>query len=285
MNAARPITRVGPQGRRRSHRKFFTPPEKMCWTQFKNIGHSSNNLGRSRKTLRPSWCPKLVTAQRILTKAQRILTKSFWNFVKENILVKKILPTTIICDFLNYSQENVVIEVKQIPWCCLDSFFSKINVQIQSWSKKIASILQDIQSWCCPYSPLIPTHFDNYFAEIASVHKYQSRHASLQKYYLPRMKTSLGQLTLKYMGPTLWYTHSWKFEIFFALLIWQTIEKHLARIPVDFRFLCLSQSVILRWCHYLPPYLPPQLLTQHPLNRHAFDRLFLLFFYAYNTWL
>jgi len=35
-------------------------------------------------------------------------------------------------------------------------------------------------------------HFDNYFAEIASVHKYQTRLASLQKYYLPRMKTSLG---------------------------------------------------------------------------------------------
>ena len=32
----------------------------MCWTQFKNIGHSSKNLGPSQKTFRPSWCPKLV---------------------------------------------------------------------------------------------------------------------------------------------------------------------------------------------------------------------------------
>jgi len=29
---------------------------------------------------------------------------------------------------------------------------SKINIQIQSWSKKIASILQDFQSWSCPCS-------------------------------------------------------------------------------------------------------------------------------------
>ena len=43
----------------------------------------------------------------------------------------------------------------------------------------------------------LPNHFDNYFAEIASVHKYQKRLASLQKYYLSRMKTSLGQLALK----------------------------------------------------------------------------------------
>jgi len=50
----------------------------------------------------------------------------------------------------------------------------------------------------------LPNHFDNCFAEIASVHKYQTRPASLQKYYLPRMKTSLGQLALKYIGPKIW---------------------------------------------------------------------------------
>ena len=49
-----------------------------------------------------------------------------------------------------------------------------------------------------------PNHFDNYFSDIASVHKYQTRLASLQKYYFPRMKTSLGQLSLKYIGPKIW---------------------------------------------------------------------------------
>jgi len=39
----------------------------------------------------------------------------------------------------------------------------------------------------------LPNHFENYFAEIASVHKYQTRLASLQKYYLPRK--SMGQLS------------------------------------------------------------------------------------------
>jgi len=53
-------------------------------------------------------------------------------------------------------------------------------------------------------SDRLPNHFDNYFAEIASVHKYQTRLASLQKSYLPRMKTSLGQLSLTYIGPKIW---------------------------------------------------------------------------------
>ena len=52
------------------------------------------------------------------------------------------------------------------------------------------------------YSGGLPNHFDNYFAEIASVHKYQTRLASLQKYYLPRMKTSLGQLLVRKFGLT-----------------------------------------------------------------------------------
>ena len=43
----------------------------------------------------------------------------------------------------------------------------------------------------------LPNHFDNYFAEIASVHKYQTRLASLQNYYLPRMKTSRGSAFFK----------------------------------------------------------------------------------------
>jgi len=54
------------------------------------------------------------------------------------------------------------------------------------------------------YNGGLPNHFDNYFAEIASVHIYQTRLASLQKYYLPIMKTSLGQLFLKYIGPKTW---------------------------------------------------------------------------------
>jgi len=53
-----------PGGRKGANppRKNFALPEKKCWTWFKSIGHSSKNLGPSQKTLRPSWCPKLVTS-------------------------------------------------------------------------------------------------------------------------------------------------------------------------------------------------------------------------------
>jgi len=68
----RPVTRVG----RRPPSKIFRLPGKMCWTSFKTIGHSSRNLGLSQKTLRPSWCPKLVTALRLKQAATAFWTAS-----------------------------------------------------------------------------------------------------------------------------------------------------------------------------------------------------------------
>jgi len=43
----------------------------------------------------------------------------------------------------------------------------------------------------------LPTHFDKCFSDIAIVHKYQTRLASLQKYYLPRIKMPLGHISFK----------------------------------------------------------------------------------------
>ena len=50
-------------GRRRlkAPLNYFHPPGKMCWMQFKPIGHSLKNLGPSQKTFHLPWYPKLVT--------------------------------------------------------------------------------------------------------------------------------------------------------------------------------------------------------------------------------
>ena len=121
------------------------------------------------------------------------------------------------------------------------------------------------------YNGGLPNHFDNYFAEIASVHRYQTRLASLQKYYLPRMKTSLGQLCLKYIGPKIWSNipeklkssspHSFGRIYKKVLLSCQTscsssfymlvtfcliFVLYACHILFDLRFIFLSHSVIMR---------------------------------------
>jgi len=72
------------------------------------------------------------------------------------------------------------------------------------------------------------------------------------------MKTSLGQLSLKNIGPKIWsnipenlkssslYSFGKKYKK--VLLCYQT--------SCYLRFICLSHSAILRWCHYFPSYPP-----------------------------
>jgi len=88
---------------------------------------------------------------------------------------------------------------------------------------------------------------------------------------------------------------TWKFGLTFRK-IWnrlrlihlsKNIKKscYLARLPVDLRFICLSHSVILRWCHYFPFYLPLYIVTHPtPCTKACFYPLFLLLLYAYFTW-
>ena len=53
---------------------------------------------------------------------------------------------------------------------------------------------------------------------------------------------------------------------------------YLTRIPVDLRFIYLSHSVILCWCHCFPSYLPLQLLTPPLYIGMLFPHVFLFFF-------
>jgi len=65
------------------------------------------------------------------------------------------------------------------------------------------------------YNGGLPNHFDNYCTEIASA---KNKTCFFPKYYLSRMKTSLGSAFFKvYWSQNLvWYC--WKFEISFTLL-------------------------------------------------------------------
>jgi len=137
------------------------------------------------------------------------------------------------------------------------------------------------------YNGGLPNHFDNYFAEIASVQKYQTRLASLQQYYWPRMKTSLGQLSLKYIGPKIWSNIPEKLKSSSPYSFGKKYKKkscYLARLPVDLRFICLSHSVILRWCHYFP-FIYLCSCLPHPLYiGMLFPIVFCCCFYACFTW-
>jgi len=139
------------------------------------------------------------------------------------------------------------------------SFPFLFNLLALNWGRANKTTLLSLIRLYFFYNGGLRNHFDNYFAEIASVHKYQTRLASLQKYYLSRMKTSLGQLSSKYIGPKSWSNIPENLKSSSPYSFGQIYKKkscYLSRLPVDLRFICLSHSVILRWCHYFPSYLP-----------------------------
>jgi len=55
-----------------------------------------------------------------------------------------------------------------------------------------------------PKKSMRSAHFDNYFFDSASVHKYQTRLTILHKYRLPRMNTSTDQIFLMYVVLKIW---------------------------------------------------------------------------------
>jgi len=59
------------------------------------------------------------------------------------------------------------------------------------------------------------------------------------------MKTSLGQISLKYIGPKFWSNIPEKFKSSSPYSFGKKIKKscYLVRFPVDLRFICLSHSV------------------------------------------
>jgi len=138
------------------------------------------------------------------------------------------------------------------------------------------------------YGGGLPTHIEDYFAEIASVQKYHIRRASLQTYYLQRMKTSLVQISIKYNGLNIWSN---------------TPENLKASSPGSFG---KEYKNILQWCQnfcwsslymlvtfcYIVFYAtifafcrPLHLLTPPTLRRHAFPSpFFVCCFFNYFTW-
>jgi len=128
--------------------------------------------------------------------------------------------------------------------------YRKTNTTVISSKHKILEILDLFQFSVAKFmysfsNGRLPNHFDNYFAEIASVHKYQTRLASLQKYCLSRMKTSLGQLSLKYIDPKIWSNIPEKLKSSSPYSFGKKYKKscYLAKLPVHLRVMCLLHSV------------------------------------------
>ena len=51
---------------------------------------------------------------------------------------------------------------------------------------------------------MLPERFNRHFSSISSVHTHSTRSRTRDNFFIPRVRTSLGQKTIKVTGPKLW---------------------------------------------------------------------------------
>jgi hypothetical protein len=50
----------------------------------------------------------------------------------------------------------------------------------------------------------LPSVFCDFFISVNKIHKYNTRLASKQSYYLPKARTNYGIFNIRFQGPTVW---------------------------------------------------------------------------------
>jgi len=148
------------------------------------------------------WKPQI---EKLVTKLSKWSGMLFKLKHYTNILVLKSVYVALFHSYLTYSiliwgrtnKTTLLLLIRLQNKAVKTLEYNKTKPTVLCSKRKISEIpdlfqLSVAQFMCFFYNGGLPNHFDNYFAEIASVHKYQTRLASLQQYYLPRMKTSLG---------------------------------------------------------------------------------------------
>ena len=136
----------------------------------------------------------------------------------------------------------------------------------------------------------LPKHFDNYFSDIASLRKYQTKLALCAKILLTHNgNVSLSAYSMSVQKFGLIFLKIWNLPRFNHLENNRKTSLYLFNITGDFRFICLSlfYNVVFSAPYPLFPsvFLPLRLLTKPLVNKWAFPLRFVLLFFAYFIWI
>ena len=54
------------------------------------------------------------------------------------------------------------------------------------------------------HNQLLPTAFHSFFTKVTNIHKYNTRLAAKQSYYLPFVRTNNDKFNIRFQGPSIW---------------------------------------------------------------------------------
>ena len=162
-----------------------------------------------------SWKPLVQRVKTQLSRACGILSK-----LKHytTLPVPKAVYNSLIHPYLNYSilnwgrasnatiqpltklQNKAIKIINPINSGSLEEPFQRLNI-LRLHKLYSFSVGKFMHSY---HNKLLPNHFDEYFVPLSSIHYHSTRLATSKNLFLPRVNSSSGKCSLKFIGPKVW---------------------------------------------------------------------------------
>jgi len=154
------------------------------------------------------------------------------------LLVLKVVRNSLIHPYLNYSilnwghasnatiqpliklQNKAIKTINSTNMRSLEKHFQHLNILClpKLYSFSIGKFMHSY------HNKLLPNHFDEYFIPLSWIHYHSTRPAVSKNLFLPRVNSSSGKCSVKFIGPKVWssipdnikflntFTFKWKFK-------------------------------------------------------------------------
>jgi len=187
-----------------------------------------------------SWKPHVQKVKTQLSRACGILSK---HKHYTTLPVLKVVYDSLIHPYLNYSILNWgrALNATIQPLTKLQNKAIKIINPINSGS--LEKHFQHLNIFCLPklysfsvgkfmhsyHNKLLPNHFYEYFVPLSLIHYHSTRLATSKNLFLPRVNSSSGKCSLKFIGPKVWSSipDDIKFSTFTTFTFKWKLKKHL----------------------------------------------------------
>jgi len=162
-----------------------------------------------------SWKPHVQKVKTQLSRACGILSK-LKHYTTPPVL--KVVYNSLIHPYLNYSnlnwgrasnatiqpliklQNKAIRIINPIKMGSLEEHFQHLNILClpKLYSYSVGKFMHSY------HNKLLPNHFDEYFVPLSSIHCHSTRLATSKNLFLPRVNSSSGKCSLKFIGPKVW---------------------------------------------------------------------------------
>jgi len=162
-----------------------------------------------------SWKPHVQKVKSQLSRACGILSK-LKHYTSPPVL--KVVYNSLIQPYLNYSilnwgrdsnatiqpliklQNKAIKIINPTNMGSLEDHFQHLNILClpKLYSFSVGKFMHSY------HNKLLPNHFDEYFVPLSSIHYHSTKLATSKNLFLPRVNSSSGKFSLKFIGPKVW---------------------------------------------------------------------------------